>query len=94
MVQGNGEMHDLTLKRQIMRLEQENEELKRKTDLNSSSLTTSKNQKDGNNDAAFENLKKTNERLMQEIIRLNAKMRENNQSSFNDSMVSNSVYYN
>ena len=75
-----------------MRLEQENEELKKKTDLNSSSLTTSKNPK--NNDAAFENLKKTNERLMQEIIRLNAKMRENNQSSFDDSMISNSVYYN
>ena len=92
MVQGNGEMQDLALKRQLMKLEQENEELKKKADPNLSSLSTSKNPQ--NNDAAFENLKKTNERLMQEIIRLNSKMRENNQSSFNDSMVSNSVYYN
>jgi len=43
---------------------------------------------------AYDNLKKTNERMMQEIIRLNNKIREaNNTSSFNESIISNSVYY-
>jgi len=48
----------------------------------------------GISQAAYENLRKTNERLLQEIIRLNSQVK-NNQSMMSDSMISNcnSVLY-
>lgn len=70
-------------------------ELKRKIKLLEQSLASSGQNggdKDNISKQAYENLMKTNERLMQEIIRLNAK--QGNDNSVYESFLSESGMYN
>lgn len=81
MIEGNESQVVLELKRKIKLLEEEKE---------------SKGGAGGNDESskkAYENLMKTNERLMQEIIRLNMKQ-GNNDNSIYESVLSESGFIN